>query len=82
MSEIITKNKTYLVKSKYGSYPINNRKTAEQLNTTLNNYETITQQHKQTEHKLDNIQKQVIKLQMTLSILQNELDDIKTEVNL
>lgn len=80
MSEIITKNKTYLVKSKYGSYPINNRKTAEQLNNTLNNYETITQQHKQTENKLDKVQKQIISLQMTCSILSDELRKLHEEI--
>ena len=82
MSKIIERNKKYLVKSKYGTYTFNNRKTAEKLNTTLNTYETIQKQHTKTEQTLDNVQKQVIKLQMTLSILQNELDELKTEVNL
>lgn len=42
MSEIIQKNKIYLVKSKYGSFPFNNLQTAKQLNKVLNNYESIT----------------------------------------
>jgi len=80
MSEIIERNKTYLVKSQYGSYSFNNRKTAENLNNTLNNYEIIAKQHKQTEQTLDRIQKQVIQLQMTCSILANELQKLHEEI--
>ena len=80
MSEIIEKNKHYLVKSEYGSYSFNNRKTAENLNKTLNNYETIAKQHKDTEATLDRIQKQVIQLQMTCSILTDELRKLHEEI--
>lgn len=80
MSEIIEKNKFYLVKSEFGSYTFNNRKTAEQLNTHLNNYEKILQTSKETEKTLDRVTKGVIQLQMSLSILQNDLDKLKMEL--
>lgn len=80
MSEIIEKNKFYLVKSEFGSYTFNNRKTAEQLNTHLNNYEKILQTSKETEKTLDRVTKGVIQLQMSLSILQNDLNKLKMEL--
>lgn len=80
MSEIIEKHKCYLVKSEYGTYTFNNRKTAEQLNTHLNNYEKILQTSKETEKTLDRVTKGVIQLQMSLSILQNDLDKLKMEL--
>ena len=81
MSELITKNKQYLVKSNYGSYKFNNKKTAEQLNQTLTDYETIQKQHHITEKRLDKIQKQLISIQMTCHILTDELDKLQKEVN-
>ena len=80
MSKIIKKNKIYLVQSTYGSYPFNNKQSAEQLNTHLNNYEKIAKQHKATEATLDRIQKQVISLQMTCSILSDELQRLHEEI--
>ena len=80
MSEIIEKNKFYLVKSEFGSYTFNNRKTAEELNTHLNNYEKISKTSKETEKTLDRVTKGVIQLQMSLSILQNDLDKLKLEL--
>ena len=82
MSELIERNKNYLVKSEYGTYTFNNRKTAEKLNKTLNNYETINRQYQQTEKTLDHITKQVIQLQMSLKITQEDLDKIKKELNI
>lgn len=82
MSEIIQKNRHYLVKSDYGTYPINNRITAEQLHQTLTTYENTLQQHHETEQKLDKITKTIIQLQMSLTILQNDLDKIKKELNI
>lgn len=76
MSEIIQKNKLYLVKSDYGSYTFNNRKTAEKLNQTLTDYEHIAEQYKNTEAKLDHITKQLIQIRMTTSILTNEIDKL------
>lgn len=77
MSEIIQKNRQFLVKSTYGTYPINNRKTAEQLQKTLNDYENIKTEQKQTEQKLDHIQKILIQLQLTNGILTEELQTLK-----
>ena len=82
MSEIIERNKNYLVKSKYGTYTFNNRKTAEELNNHLNNYEKIAKQHKATEQTLDKIQKGVIQLQMSLKIAQDDLDKLKKEMDI
>ena len=80
MSKVIKKDKIYLVQSTYGSYPFNNLKTAEQLNNTLNNYEKISQQFKQTEQKLDKAQKGIINLQITLKIMEHEINKLKEEI--
>jgi cytidylate kinase len=80
MSEIIEKNKHYLVKSQYGTYKFNNRKTAEQLNKTLTDYETIAKQSAETDKKLDNIQRTIISLQMSISIIGDELERLHKEV--
>ena len=77
MSEIITRNRQYLVKSDYGSYLINNKKTAEQLQQTLTDYENIKQEQNITEQKLDKITKILIQLQLTNGILTEELQTLK-----
>ena len=77
MSEIIQKNRHYLVKSQYGTYPINNKKTAEQLQKTLTDYENIKTEHHETEQKLDKITKILIQLQLTNGILTEELQTLK-----
>jgi pantothenate synthetase len=77
MSEIIQRNKQYLVKSKYGSYLLNSRKTAEQLNKTLTDYENIKKTQQQTEKQLDKIQRILIQLQMTNTIQTHELETLK-----
>lgn len=80
MSEIIQKNRQYLVKSEFGSYNINNKHSAEQLNRTLTNYETIKKQTEKTEQILDRVQKQIIRMQMTVSTLKDEMDQIRQEL--
>lgn len=82
MSKVIKKDKIYLVQSTYGSYPFNNKQSAEQLNTHLNNYEKIAKQHKATEQTLDKMQKGVIQLQMSLKLAQDDLDKIKKEIDI
>ena len=77
MSEIIQKNRQFLVKSTYGTYPINNRKTAEQLQKTLTDYENIKKTQQQTEKQLDKIQRILIQLQMTTQIQTHELETLK-----
>lgn len=80
MSEIIEKHKYFLVKSEYGTYTFNNRKTAEQLATHLTQYEKISKTSKETEKTLDRVIKGVIQLQMSLSTLQDELNKLKKEL--
>lgn len=80
MSEIIEKNKQFLVKSRFGSYNFNNRKTAEQLNKTLNEYEKAHDIIKETEMKLDKVEKEIIKAQMSLSILQEDINNVKRAI--
>ena len=80
MSEIIEKHKFYLVKSEYGTYTFNNRKTAEQLNTHLNNYEKISKTYKETEEILAQVTKNIIQIQMDLSILQEDMNKLKKEL--
>ena len=80
MSEIIEKHKYFLVKSEYGTYTFNNKKTAEQLAKHLTQYEKISKTSKETEKTLDRVTKGVIQLQMSLSILQGDLDKLKMEL--
>ena len=80
MSKVIERNKMYLVKSEHGSYSFNNRKTAEKLNKQLTQYETITQQHQQTQQPLHKVQKQIIQLQMTCNILTAELQKLHEDI--
>lgn len=80
MSEIIEKHKYFLVKSEFGSYTFNNRKTAEELNTHLNNYEKISKTYKETEKILNRVTKNVIRIQMDLSILQEDMNKLKQEL--
>ena len=84
MSEIIERNRTFLVKSKYGSFTFNNKQSAKQLNTILNNYENTQdqltyaqKQSKETEQKLDQITKQLIQLQLTNGIMTEELKKLQ-----
>ena len=82
MSELIEKNKLFLVKSEFGSYAFNNKKTAEQLNYHLNNYEKISKTSQETEKTLEDVTKGVIQLQMSMSIVQDDLDKIKKELKI
>jgi septal ring factor EnvC (AmiA/AmiB activator) len=89
MSEIIERNRTFLVKSKYGSFTFNNKQSAKQLNTILTDYENTQdqltyamEQSHEIEQKFDNITKNIIQLQMTVTILQNDLDNLKMELSI
>ena len=55
------------------SYNCLNKVTAQELCNTLNTYETTSVQYKDIEDKLDRIQKTVISLQMSCSIMSDEL---------
>lgn len=58
------------------SYNCHNIVTAQQLQNTLNQYETITQTQKETEEKFDKITKQLIQLQMSLKIIEHEIQEL------
>ena len=62
------------------SYNCQNRITAEQLQKTLTDYETITKQSALAEAKLDKVQKQIIRMQMTLSTLNDEVQLLRDEL--
>ena len=59
------------------SFNLTNKITAEQLYNILTEYEKTVQLTQSTDTKLDNITKQVIQIQMTLNILQHDLDKLK-----
>ena len=80
MSEIIEKHKYYLVKSEYGTYTFNNRKTAEQLSKHLTQYEKISKTSKETEKTLDRVTKGVIQLQISVKILEHEINTLQKVV--
>ena len=80
MSKIIERNKMYLVQSQHGSYSFNNRKTAEQLNKQLNQYENTIQTLKQQlniQSNHEKLQQHIITLQMELHNAQSDIDKIK-----
>lgn len=64
------------------SYNVNNKITALELCNTLNEYEKCTVEYNELEQKFDKIQKGIIQLQMSLKITQEDLDKIKTELNI
>ena len=59
------------------SFNLTNKITAEQLYNILTEYEKTVQLTESTDTKLDQIQKQTIQIQMTLNILQHDLDKLK-----
>ena len=80
MSEIIKKNKYYLVKSEYGSYSFNNRKTAEQLNKQLNTYEKQHKLNNNIEQQHDKITRQIIQLKLTIGTLTEEIQTLEEQI--
>ena len=80
MSEIIEKHKYFLVKSEYGTYTFNNRKTAEQLYNTLTQYEKDYQTYQGINKQYDNITKQIIQLKLTINILSEEINQLQNMV--
>lgn len=59
------------------SYNLTNKITAVELCNTLNNYETALENLKQTEDKLDKIQKSIIQIQLSLGILTDDIHKLK-----
>ena len=59
------------------SYNVTNRITALELCKTLNHYHQITQEHQQTSKKLDTITRDIIRLNMTISTVHEEIQTIR-----
>lgn len=69
------------VKGNGWSYNLNNQKDAIKLCETLNNYENITQLNNNIEQQYDRIQKQLIQVNMTLQILNDEITTLTSGIN-
>ena len=77
--------KPYEVKKKniyftVGRYRLDNKQDAEHLCQTLNKLTEATNTNTDTDKKLDTIQKKIIQLQMTASILSDELETLHQEL--
>jgi hypothetical protein len=59
------------------SFNVNNKVTAVELQSTLNNYEDQIQTFEDTQYTLEQANKQLIEIKMTLSILQADIDKLK-----
>ena len=64
------------------SFNCTNKITAEQLYSTLTEYEKAISLYENTETKLDNITKGIIAIQMDLSNVQDTVNNIKQELNI
>lgn len=80
MSTLIKRNKTYIIKSQFGTYKFNNLKTAQQLHNTLNTYEKTVQLHKNIDEQFDRIQKQLIQTNLSLNILKDDMEKLTTQL--
>ena len=63
------------------SYNCTNKITAEQLHNTLNTYEKTVQLNKNIEQQFDKLTRQVIQVQMTLKILDDEINNLASDIN-
>ena len=63
-----------------GRYRLDNKQDAEHLCQTLNKLTEATNTNTDTDKKLDTIQKKIIQLQMTASILSDELETLHQEL--
>ena len=63
------------------SYNCTNKITAEQLHNTLTTYEKTVQLNKNIEEQFDKITKQIIQVNMTLQILNEEVKTLTGELN-
>ena len=62
------------------SYNCHNKVTAQDLLNTLTQYEQVQQQVHETSQKYDKITKQLIQIQMSLRILEEEIQTLKEMV--
>ena len=63
------------------SYNCTNKITAEQLHNTLTTYEKTVQLNKNIEQQFDKLTRQVIQVQMTLKILNDEINNLTSDIN-
>ena len=63
------------------SYNCTNKITAEQLHNTLTTYEKTVELNKNIEQQFDKITKQIIQVNMTLQILNEEVKTLTGELN-
>ena len=63
------------------SYNCTNKITAEQLQNTLTTYEKTTELNKNIEEQFDKITKQIIQVNMTLQILNDEVKRLTGDLN-
>ena len=63
------------------SYNCINKVTAESLLNTLNTYEKTSRLNKNIEQQFDKITKQIIQVNMTLQILNDEVKQLTGELN-
>lgn len=63
------------------SYNCTNKITAEQLHNTLTTYEKTVELNKKIEQQFDKITKQIIQVNMTLQILNDEVKRLTGDLN-
>ena len=63
------------------SYNCTNKITAEQLHNTLTTYEKTVELNKKIEQQFDKLTRQVIQVQMTLKILDDEINNLTSDIN-
>ena len=81
MSESTYKTNNSRVYGKGWSYNLTNQKDAERLCQTLNELENAVQLHKNIEEQFDKITKQIIQVNMTLQILNDEVKRLTGDLN-
>ena len=80
MSEIKQQGKYYIVQSQQGTYSFNNKKTAEQLNKQLNQYEKQPKLNNNIEQQHDKITRQIIQLKLTIGTLTEEIQTLEEQI--
>lgn len=80
-SESTYKVQNTLVKGKGYSYNLNSKIDAKRLCNTLNTYEKTLTLHQNLDKQFDQIQKQLIQLNMTLQILNDEIKTLTGDIN-
>ena len=63
------------------SYNCTNKVTAEQLQATLNQYETTVNLQSNIDKQFDKITRELIQVKMTLNILNEEVNQLASDIN-